>query len=93
MGRRPLGGKGIMQPIKTSSPIQEWTATTEPVEKASVLQPLSKVLPTVSPIYDLLASTNALERSNRIYWAMYSTMLAILIAAVAVGFFGYIAVF
>ena len=39
--------------------------------KVVVLKPLTEVLPTVSPIRDLLESTNALERGNGIYWTMY----------------------
>jgi hypothetical protein len=61
--------------------------------KAIVLQPLTEVLPTVSPIRDLLESTKALERGNRIYWTMYLCILAMLLAAVVVGFAGYISSF
>ena len=61
--------------------------------KVVVLKPLTEVLPTVSPIRDLLESTDALERENRIYWSMYRCILAMLVAAVVVGFAGYIGAF
>jgi hypothetical protein len=61
--------------------------------KVVVLKPLTEVLPTVSPIRDLLESTDALERGNRIYWTMYLCILAMLVAAVGVGFAGYIGAF
>jgi hypothetical protein len=61
--------------------------------KVVVLKPLTEVLPTVSPIGDLLESADALERENRIYWTMYLCILAMLLAAVVVGFAGYISAF
>jgi hypothetical protein len=79
---RPLGRNAIMQKIQSDS-----------LTKVFVLQPLTKVLPTVSPIGDLLASTNALEHENRIYWTLYLGILAILVAAVVIGFAGYIGAF
>lgn len=61
--------------------------------KVIVLQPLTKVLPIVSPVTDLLDSTNVLERENRIYWTLYLGVLAILVAGVVVGFAGYMGAF
>lgn len=78
-GIRPLGRDATMQKISSESST-----------KIIVLQPLGKVLPIVSPIRDLLASTETLERENRIYWTMYLCILAILVAGVVVGFGGYI---
>jgi hypothetical protein len=82
-----------MQAIQSNQLIKEQAITAEPVRKTVALQPVAQVLPSVSPIHDLLASTSALERGNRIYWAMYLAVLAILVASVAVGFGGYISVF
>jgi hypothetical protein len=67
--------------------------SSESLIKVVTLQPLTEVLPTVSPIGDLLANTNALDRENRIYWTLYLCILAIFVAAVAVGFAGYISAF
>jgi hypothetical protein len=82
-----------MRAIQSNLVTKEQMTTAEPIRKTVALQPVAQVLPTVSPIHDLLASTNALERGNRIYWAMYLAVLAILVAAMAVGFAGYISVF
>ena len=83
----------MMRAIQSNQLIKERTTITAAVKKTVALQPVAQVLPSVSPIHDLLASTSALERGNRIYWAMYLAVLAILVAAVAVGFAGYISVF
>lgn len=64
--------------------------SSESSTKIIVLQSLGKVLPIVTPIRDLLTSTEALERENRIYWTLYLCILAILVAGVVVGFGGYI---
>ena len=82
-----------MQAIQANPVTKEQRATTDPIRKTVILQPLGKVLPSVSPIADLRASTNTLERGNRIYWAMYLVILGILLAAVVVGFAGYIGQF
>ena len=80
-----------MQAIQ-NQPTKEHALTGAAVRKTVTLQPVAQVLPSVSPIHDLLASTSALERGNRVYWAMYLAVLAILVASVAVGFAGYISV-
>lgn len=82
-----------MQAIQSNQLTKEQALAGAALRKTVALQPVAEVLPSVSPIHDLLASTNALERGNRIYWAMYRAVLAILVASVAVGFAGYISVF
>jgi hypothetical protein len=82
-----------MQAIQSNQLTKEQAKTADAVRKTVALQPLAQVLPSVSPIHHLLASTSALERGNRIYWAMYLAVLAILGASVTVGFAGYISVF
>ena len=82
-----------MQAIQSNQLTKEQVITGAAVRKTVALQPVAQVLPSVSPVHDLLASTSALERGNRIYWAMYLAFLAILVASVAVGFSGYISVF
>jgi hypothetical protein len=67
--------------------------TSDLLTKIIVLQPLAQVLPTVSPIRDLLASTQELDHENRIYWNLYLGIMAIFVAAVVVGFAGYIGAF
>ena len=83
----------MMQAIQSNQLTKEQAITGASVRETVALQPVAQVLPTVSPIHDLLASTSALERGNRIYWAMYLAVLAILVASVAVGYAGYISVF
>ena len=82
-----------MQAIQSNQPTKERAIAGAPIRKTVALQPVAQVLPSVSPIHDLLASTSALERGNRIYWAMYLVVLAILVASVTVGFAGYISAF
>jgi hypothetical protein len=64
-----------------------------PIRSAAALQPVADLLPTISPIRDLLESTTELERSNRIYSALSMVAVLIFAASVVVGFIGYIRVF
>ena len=57
------------------------------------LQPVADLLPTISPIQDLLERTADLERSNRIYSVLSVAAVLIFVASVVVGFIGYICVF
>ena len=63
------------------------------IRSAVDLRPVADLLPTISPIRDLLESTTELERSNRIYSALSMVAVLIFAASVVVGFIGYIRVF
>jgi hypothetical protein len=63
------------------------------IRSAVDLRPVAELLPTISPIRDLLESTIKLERSNRIYSAISVGAVLIFTASVVVGFIGYIRVF
>lgn len=82
-----------MQAIQSNQLTKGQAITGAAIRKTVALQPVAQVLPGISPIHDLLASTTALEHGDRIYWAMYLAVLAIPVASVAVGFAGYISVF
>jgi hypothetical protein len=62
---------------------------TRPIRSVAVIVPLTGLLPSVGPLQDLLASTRALERSDRVYWKLNVLALVILTASVIVGFSGY----
>jgi hypothetical protein len=64
-----------------------------PIGSVAVIVPLAGLLPSVGPLQDLLASTRALERSDRVYWKLNVLALVILTASVIVGFSGYIVSF
>jgi hypothetical protein len=63
------------------------------IRSVVALRPVADLLPTISPIRDLLESTTELERSNRIYSAISVGAVLIFTASVVVGFIGYIGVF
>jgi hypothetical protein len=63
------------------------------IRSVVALRPVADLLPTISPIRDLLESTTELERSNRIYSALSVGAVLIFTASVAVGFIGYIRAF
>jgi hypothetical protein len=63
------------------------------IRSVVALRAVADLLPTVSPIRDLLESTTELERSNRIYSALSVGVVLIFTASVLVGFIGYIRVF
>jgi len=66
---------------------------TRPTRYVAVIVPLTGLLPSVGPLQDLLASTRALERGDRVYWKLNVLALALLAASVIVGFIGYIVSF
>jgi hypothetical protein len=66
---------------------------TRPIGSVAVIVPLTGLLPSVGPLQDLLASTRALERGDRVYWKLNVLALVILTASVIVGFSGYIVSF
>jgi hypothetical protein len=66
---------------------------TRPIGSVAVIVPLAGLLPSVGPLQDLLASTRALERSDRVYWKLSVLALVILTASVIGGFSGYIVSF
>jgi hypothetical protein len=66
---------------------------TRPIRSVAVIVPLTGLLPSVGPLQDLLASTRALERSDRVYLKLNVLALVILITSVVVGFAGYIVSF
>jgi hypothetical protein len=63
------------------------------IRSVDALRPVADLLPTISPIRDLLESTNELERSDRIYSALSIGAVLIFTASVVVGFIGYLRVF
>jgi hypothetical protein len=63
------------------------------IRSVVALRPVADLLPTISPIRDLLESTTELERSNRVYSALSVGAVLIFTASVVVGFIGYICVF
>jgi hypothetical protein len=63
---------------------------TRPIRSVAVIVPLTGLLPSVSPLQNLLASTRALERSDCVYRKLNVLALVILTASVMVGFIGYI---
>jgi hypothetical protein len=66
---------------------------TRPIRSVAVIVPLTGLLPSVGPLQDLLASTRALERSDRVYLKLNVLALVILTTSVVVGFAGYIVLF
>jgi hypothetical protein len=63
------------------------------IRSVVALRPVADLLPTISPIRDLLESINELERSDRIYSALSIGAVLIFAASVVVGFIGYLRVF
>ena len=80
-----------MKTIEQNLPATKTKA--RPSRSVAALQPVADVLPTNSPIQDLLESTAELERSNQIYSALSVAAVLIFLASVVVGFIGYICVF
>ena len=59
----------------------------------AVIVPLTGLLPSVSPIEDLLASMEALDRGERVYWRLSGLALVVLTVGTIVGFIGYFSAF
>jgi hypothetical protein len=57
------------------------------------IRPLTSVLPTVSPIGDLISTTNRLRRADRIYGAANIAAVGTLAASLVDGFALYVSVF
>ena len=63
---------------------------TQPIRSVAVIVPLIGLLPSVSPLQDLLDSTRSWERDDRVYWKLNGLAVVILITSVILGFIGYI---
>jgi hypothetical protein len=74
------------------NPVKE-KPRTQPIRSVAVIVPLTGLLPTVSPIQDLLASMEALERGERVYRRLSVLALVILTGGIMVGFIGYFSAF
>jgi hypothetical protein len=74
------------------NPVKE-KPRTQPIRSVAVIVPLTGLLPTVSPIQDLLASMQALERGERVYRRLSVLALVILTGGIMVGFIGYFSAF
>jgi hypothetical protein len=74
------------------NPVKEQPRT-QPIRSVAVIVPLTGLLPTVSPIQDLLASMEALERGERAYRRLSVLALVILTGGIMVGFIGYFSAF
>ena len=74
------------------NPVKE-KPRTQPIRSVAVIVPLTGLLPTVSPIQDLLASMEALERGERAYRRLSVLALVILTGGIMVGFIGYFSAF
>jgi hypothetical protein len=70
------------------NPVKE-KPRTPPIRSVAVIVPLTDLLPSVSPIQDLLASMDALERGERVYRRLSVLALVILTVSIIVGFIGY----
>lgn len=66
---------------------------TQPVRLVVSIQPVTDLLPKISPIHDLLASTHALERGNRIYSLIAVCVLLILLVSLVTGLINYFRAF
>ena len=74
------------------NPVRE-KPRTQPIRSVAVIVPLTDLLPSVSPIQDLLASMEALDRGERVYWRLSALALVILTVGTIVGFIGYFSAF
>jgi hypothetical protein len=74
------------------NPVKE-KPRTQPIRSVAVIVPLTGLLPTVSPIQDLLASMEALERGERVYRRLSVLALVVLTGGIMVGFIGYFSAF
>jgi hypothetical protein len=74
------------------NPVKE-KPRTQPIRSVAVIVPLTGLLPSVSPIQDLLASMEALERGERVYGRLSVLALGILTVGTTVGFVGYFSAF
>jgi hypothetical protein len=74
------------------NPVKEQPRT-QPIRSVAVIVTLTGLLPTVSPIQDLLASMEALERGERAYRRLSVLALVILTGGIMVGFIGYFSAF
>ena len=74
------------------NPVKE-KPRTQPIRSVAVIVPLTGLLPSVSPIQGLVASMEALERGERVYWRLSGLALVVLTVGTIVGFIGYFSAF